>query len=171
MKHPPEIVLDPGNSDHSTAGRSAEAHYLRLVEAQSVAKVGSWDTDLNTGIVTWSPEAYRIFNVNPDHFQPTHTAFLELVHPDDRDAVNEAFINSAGSDRAHVIEHRIVHADGTVKFIEERWKTFKNEAGIAVRAVGSLQHERQRVAALARFIARRPPPRIPVPARHRNRPP
>lgn len=159
MEPPSGTVSNPGDNDVSTAIRPTEAGYLRLVEAQSVAKVGSWDTDLATGIVTWSTETYRIFNVNPGQFQPTHAAFIELVHPDDRTIVNDAFLASADSDQTHVIEHRIINPDGTVKFIEERWKAFKDEAGKPSRAVGTCRditeqkQNEQEIARLSRLYA------------------
>src|ERR1035441_7119555 len=37
-----------------------------LSESQSIAHVGSWNCDLATGIVTWTPETYRLYGVSPD---------------------------------------------------------------------------------------------------------
>lgn len=93
----------------------------RLVEAQAVARVGSWDTDLVTLAVNWSPETFRIFEVDPATFSPTHPGFLELVHPDDRAAVDTAFRASLADRALHRIEHRIVLPDGRSKLVEERW--------------------------------------------------
>ena len=55
----------------------------RLHESQSVASVGSWETDLNTLEVVWTPETYRIFDVSESEFHPTHDKFLQMVHPDE----------------------------------------------------------------------------------------
>ena len=68
-----------------------ESERKRLVEAQTLAKVGSWHTDLVTTKVIWSAETYRIFDVDMDTVDLDHQSFLARVHPDDRDAVEIAF--------------------------------------------------------------------------------
>lgn len=99
----------------------------RLINAQSVAQVGSWETDLATLRVIWSLQTYLIFELDPATFKPTHTTFLEFVHPGDRDKVDKAFTESFHSGNWHDIEHRIVTSSGKIKWVEERWKVFKNE--------------------------------------------
>ena len=116
----------------------------RLVEAQAVAKVGSWETDLQNLNVTWSEETYRIFESDPGRFQPTHPAFLEFVHPDDRAKVDAAFMSSFNVHSPLAIEHRIVMPDGRVKIVEERWQVFRDDQGQPVRAVGTCQDITQR---------------------------
>jgi len=119
----------------------------RLVETQSVANVGSWETDLPTLEVTWTEETFRIFEVSPETFRPTHKAFLALVHPEDRDRVDEAFLGSFGSVGPQTIEHRLLLPDGRIKFVEERWRAFPDETGALTRAVGTCQDVTARRAA------------------------
>jgi PAS domain S-box-containing protein len=110
-----------------------------LVAAQTVARVGSWETDLQTMDVQWSAETFRIFEVDPNEFSPTHELFLELVYPDDRAAVDEAFKASLGSTYVRTIEHRIVTPRGKLKFVVERWHAVADADGMPVRAVGTCQ--------------------------------
>jgi len=116
-----------------------EVERARLVAAQAVAKVGSWETDLATGIVVWSDETYRIFAIAPAHFQPTHEGFLKLVHPEDRTAVNEALIGSLEGRWPGVIEHRVLAPGGEIKYVEERWQIYYSPEGKPVRAIGTCQ--------------------------------
>ncbi|AFM11795.1 PAS domain S-box protein [Turneriella parva] len=111
----------------------------RLVHAQSVAKIGSWETNLQTLRVEWSEETYSIFGIDPLTYQPTHTSFLEFVHPDDRDVVDNAFRDSFGSNGAQKISHRILTPDGREKFVEETWEVFRDTEGQPVKAVGTCQ--------------------------------
>lgn len=122
----------------------------RLLDAQAVAKVGSWETDLRNLKVNWSEETFRIFETTPQSFEPTHPGFLRFVHPDDRTAVDAAFFDSFSKPGIHSIEHRLLLAGNAVKFIEERWQAFCDEEGKPVRAIGtcrditenkSLQHQ------------------------------
>jgi PAS domain S-box-containing protein len=119
--------------------RQLETDSARLVAAQAVAKVGSWETDLSTFAVIWSNETHRIFETSPDTFQPTHAAFLEFIHPDDRVAVDGAFVRSIGQPGAQAIEHRLLMPDGRIKFVEERWQTYSDGQGRGLRATGTCQ--------------------------------
>ena len=111
----------------------------RLHETQAVAKVGSWQTDLNTFQVSWTPETHRIFETSPDRFEPSHSGFLELIHPEDRARVATAFTESVGQPGEFAIEHRVRCHDGRSKYVEERWQCFNDASGRPARAVGTCQ--------------------------------
>jgi len=114
-----------------------EGERARLAAAQRVAKVGSWETALATPEVTWSDETHRIFETDPATFQPTHPRFLEHVHPDDRAAVDAAFVKSRDVREPCSIEHRILLPEGRTKFVEQRWQTLFDAKGQPVRALGT----------------------------------
>lgn len=120
-----------------------EDQQRRLVEkltvAQEIGKVGSWETDVATLQVAWSAQTHRIFETDVEVFRPNHPAFLEFVHPDDRDAVEEAFVASLEKTGPCSIQHRIIMPDGRVKHLEERWQTFRGKDGKAERVVGTCQ--------------------------------
>jgi len=111
----------------------------RLVDAQAVAKVGSWETDLSTLKVIWSLETYRIFELDPSQFQPMHTTFLDYVHPEDRFFVDEAFKASFHSNKYHSIIHRLVTKSGNQKWIEEKWSVYKDDNDNPIKAFGTCQ--------------------------------
>lgn len=111
----------------------------RLVTAQAVAKIGSWETNSTSLEVIWSAETYRIFEKNPDAFQPTHARFLEMVHPDDRAAVDRAFHDSLCLTTPCSIEHRIIMPDGRIKVLEERWQVIFDSEQKPVRVSGTCQ--------------------------------
>lgn len=117
----------------------AETERARLAEAQAIAKMGSWETRFPELDVVWSAETHRIFGTDAGSFQPTHEKFLAFVHPEDRATVQTAFNSSVEVRSSHALEHRIVLADGSVKFVEERWRTFLDDQGQPVRAIGTCQ--------------------------------
>lgn len=137
--------------------RELEKERARLVAAQAVAKVGSWETDLATLDVIWSAETHRIFESDPDTFRPTHAAFLERIHPEDRAEVDQRFRQSFDSPRTQAMEHRVLMPDGRLKIVEERWQITRDDHGRPLRAQGTCQditdrkrHE-QHIAAAQRF--------------------
>ncbi len=120
----------------------------RLVAAQRLAKVGSWETDVATKAIIWSEETYRIFETDLATFRPTHDAFLAIVHPEDRARVNEAFVQSLMAPAAYkIVQHRLMLPDGRIKFVEERWRVRFDEQAHPVKVIGTSQDvtERMRV--------------------------
>lgn len=129
-----------------------EIERSRLLTAQSIAKIGSWETDLTDMTVIWSNETYRIFESDPDNFQNNHQDFLKYVHPEDRDAVNEKFILSLNQHSANVIGHRLLMPDGRIKFVEEHWRVLFDNQGKPTRAIGMTQDITERKESEARII-------------------
>jgi PAS domain S-box-containing protein len=118
-----------------------------LVEAQEVAKMGSWEVELQGLNVTWSKQTHRIFETDSSRFQPTRPKFREYIHLEDRAKVDAAFVASVDSRSPGTVEYRIVMPDGRVKILEERWQTFHDEEGKAVRLAGSCRDITERVRA------------------------
>ncbi|MDH4250551.1 MAG: PAS domain S-box protein, partial [Nitrospira sp.] len=91
----------------------------RLNEAQRLAHIGSWELDLTTNRLSWSDEIYRIFEIDRNSFGASYDAFLSLVHPDDRPAVNQAYTESVRNKRPYEIVHRLLMQDRRIKHVQE----------------------------------------------------
>jgi PAS domain S-box-containing protein len=128
---------------HITA--QLERERARLVEAQEMAKIGSWEADLQSLNVIWSDQTHRIFETDPSRFQPTRPKFREFVHPEDGAKVDAAFAASLGKRSPSTVEYRIVMPDGRVKILEERWQAFHDEEGKPVRVAGTCRDITERV--------------------------
>jgi diguanylate cyclase (GGDEF)-like protein/PAS domain S-box-containing protein len=116
--------------------RSSEA---AMAEAQSIAHVGSWELDLATNLVTMSPEAYRIFAMDPAMFKPTYETMMELVHPDDRARVAQSFADAKANLPTAGFDHRLAARDGATRYIHETPKALLDAAGIPVRITGTVE--------------------------------
>ena len=95
----------------------------RLNEAQHLAKTGSWELDIATNRLSWSDVIFEIFEIDPLQFGATYEAFLNAVHPDDRNAVDKAYSASLREKTPYQIEHRLLMSDGRVKYVQERCET------------------------------------------------
>jgi signal transduction histidine kinase len=130
---------------HITAQLGRER--ARLVEAQEVAKIGSWEAELESLNVIWSEQTHRIFETDPSRFAPTRPKFREFIHPEDRAKVDAAFVASLDKRSPYTVEYRIVMPDGRVKILEEQWRAFHNEEGKPVRVAGTCRDVTERVRA------------------------
>ncbi|MCX9083607.1 MAG: PAS domain-containing protein [Candidatus Methanoperedens sp.] len=88
----------------------------KLSQAQRIAHIGSWVYNV-TGKLSWSDETYRIFGVSPDTFTLNVESFLNLIHPDDRAAM-QAWINAClAGEKPGELEFRSIMPDGSIHFI------------------------------------------------------
>ena len=110
----------------------------RLNEAQRIASIGNWDLNTVTNELWWSDEVYRLFQTDPDAFEATYEAFLARVHPEDREAVSQAFERALRDEEAYSIDHRIIRADGTERIVHSRAEATFDEEGRPVRMAGTI---------------------------------
>ena len=110
-----------------------------LAEAQATARLGSWELDKILNRLEWSDEVYRIFEIAPGRFGASYEAFLETVHPDDREAVHSAYLSSIANHIPYRMVHRLIMADGRIKWVEERCSTSYDNAGRPIRSSGTVQ--------------------------------
>lgn len=116
--------------------RESEA---RLVEAQRIARVGSWERDLKTGRVWWSPEMYRLFGLPVEAATPTHEQALDAVHPDDRSRVADAVAEAIATKRDYRLEYRLRGADGVERFVTAQGRVVPDATGQPARTCGVTQ--------------------------------
>jgi PAS domain S-box-containing protein len=117
-----------------------ESEYL-LAESQRIAHVGTWTYNRRKEHLTWSDEVYRIFGVDPASFRPTYAAFIEAIHPEDRDAVDHAYTASLEEqDEGYELEHRIVRQDtDEVRYVYEKCRHVLGDDGTVVESIGVVQ--------------------------------
>ncbi len=108
----------------------------RLSRTQRIARVGSWEIDLQTNELTWSDEVYRIFGL-PIGEPVSYEDFLELVYPDDRDYVAKKWDEGLKGE-GYDIEHRIKVGD-EVKWVLEKADIRFDDEENPVEVIGSVQ--------------------------------
>ena len=121
------------------AERALRASQASLADAQRIAHLGNWDLNLTQNTLTWSEEIYRIFELDPAAFGASYEAFLEAIHPEDRERVDQAYQASLEDRRPYDIVHRLLLPDGRVKHVHERCETHFDASGRPLRSVGTVQ--------------------------------
>jgi PAS domain S-box-containing protein len=103
----------------NTPQNRAQDIISRLYHAQRIVGMGVWESDRVANTLFWSPEVYAIFGVEPSDFEKTPSAFLNLVHPDDREFVREILAHAFDSDEPFTFEHRIIRPDSQIRWLQE----------------------------------------------------
>ncbi|QDX81415.1 hypothetical protein B9N43_09260 [Denitratisoma sp. DHT3] len=116
----------------------------RLNEAQRIAMLGSWTLDLRSNHLEWSDEIYRIFEIDPATFSASYQGFLDAVHPEDRQRVDEVFSDCLKNGSAYEIIHRLLLADGRVKHVHERGEIRYAADGTPSMVQGTVQDVTER---------------------------
>lgn len=129
-------------ADLSAANQNLIDSEQRLRLALDTGKIGLWvwnSTDV-TNAGDWSPRLREIFGI-PLDVEVTHELFLSCVHPEDREAVNEAVMSAIGgaSGGYYRAEYRAVRAnDGAERWVTARGRAFFNPDGSPFRFIGTV---------------------------------
>jgi signal transduction histidine kinase/ActR/RegA family two-component response regulator len=118
---------------------SLEESQARLIEAQKLARVGSWVWDVDAGTIACSPEASQLLGRQPVDMTVGYDDLMGLVHPDDRAGLVAALQSALSGDGEVDVEHRMVRPDGTVVFARARAKVEFDLACRALRMIGTTQ--------------------------------
>jgi len=110
----------------------------RFSQAQLFANMGTWEYIPAEGKLYWSDECAELFGIKPGEFQGSFEAFLDFVHPEDRDYVIQTNQPAVELKEGMVLnyEHRIVKKDGAVRWVREEAGPVSDEVDKIIKMVG-----------------------------------
>jgi len=111
----------------------------RLEEAQLVAHIGHYEWNLIDSRVDWSKELYRIYGLPPQEGPIDLARVFEMIHPDDRESVAREAEETIRSGIHVKTEHRIVRADGEVRYLVSLGTVKRDASGRAYEMFGTGQ--------------------------------
>lgn len=133
----PLVVAIVEDITHEKAAEDkVRASEERLRLAQQTTRIGTFESDVRTGVVTWTPEMELIYGLPQGAFAKTRTAFQNLIHPEDRRTVNELIELASKSGELTTGEWRVVWPDGSVHWIAGRWQVLLDQLGEPSRVLG-----------------------------------
>jgi signal transduction histidine kinase len=101
----------------------------RLNEAQRIAKIGSWTWDTVTNHVERSDEFYNILERSSAQLTSNPEAFLQCVHPEDRDGISDHVKECVAENKDFAYEARIILPSQQVKTIFAQGQAITEENG------------------------------------------
>ena len=96
----------------------------RLRAALDASGTGTFRWDTRSDELGWDDNLRRLCGVKPDDDIHTLSAFLELVHEEDRTRLSETFTRAAAVSDDVQSEFRVVASDGSTRWLELRGQTF-----------------------------------------------
>jgi PAS domain S-box-containing protein len=112
---------------------------LRLANAQTIARIGSWDWDVTSDKMVWSDENYRIHGFDPRQFEVAFDASLQFVHTDDRAISDQTIKKALREGKSFSFEQRVVRPDGTARIIHQRGDVVRDATAGTAKIFGTAQ--------------------------------
>jgi PAS domain S-box-containing protein len=131
------VVMDI--TEKKGAEEALRSSQQKLEEAQRIAHVGYWERDLNTGLIIWSDETYRIYGRPPQESILNLPELQKWIHPEDRETMGRAVDKSLSGEQRYDVEYRVVRPNGEVRFVHSSGDVIKDEAGRPSRMFGTVQ--------------------------------
>ncbi len=125
--------------EHRRAEWQIKRSERSLNDAQKLAKVGSWDFNLDTNELKWSQEQYHIFEMEDTPPEKLFELCRTKIHPDDLAAMDEAIDIGRQTGRGVIYEHRVICKDGSIKHLLGMGETYMSEDGKTRMLRGTVQ--------------------------------
>lgn len=121
-------------------GREKEIEFYKrrgeqLLYAAESAEIGLWFWNLTEENIYSTPKCNEFFEISP--YEPmNYEAFLEVVHPDDRQNLIDTFTESQKNGTEYDVEYRVIYSDASVHWLSTRGKTYLDTDGNPVNMMG-----------------------------------
>lgn len=126
-------------TDRHRAEEALKVSEERFQTSQTFANIGTWDWNIVTGNLYWSERIGPLFGYDKRTIETTYENFLAAIHPDDRQRVIDAVSACVEKGAEYNIEHRVVRADGTVRWLSEKGDVLRDAIGRPLRMLGVVQ--------------------------------
>jgi PAS domain S-box-containing protein len=127
------------NTDITDLKEAEEA--LRLSEEQrrlalDLTYLGSFDWNISKNEVIWNKNHFYLLGLEPEEVEASYATWRESVHPEDIDRVEGAVAQALTTQTDYQAEYRVIHPDGTVRWLLGKGRGLYDEAGKPLRMVG-----------------------------------
>ena len=130
-----------------TASREAERQISKsqenLVQAQRIARIGTWTWSPATGDLYWSSQLHRNFGVTEETI-PDYDLFMSLVHPEDRDALTKLIYRCIETKESYEIMHRVITPMGQMRYFQCHGEAICDSNGELTGLLGTSQDVTER---------------------------
>jgi two-component system, cell cycle sensor histidine kinase and response regulator CckA len=108
----------------------------QLLEAMTVARMGSWAWDVQESTISWGGREGDVFGPRGKPADATLGSFLELVHPSDRSSVEQGLWRAAETGQRCELDFRVLDPDGHTRWLSMRGQRAHEDGRSGQRLVG-----------------------------------
>jgi len=98
-------------------------------QAEILSEFGTWEWNLNSGVIQYSDNLYRILGVEPQSLEAGQDTFMKYVHPEDIEKVNLIFEKIVKEENLPYSYFRIIRSDGEERYLRSIGKLFIDKLG------------------------------------------
>jgi PAS domain S-box-containing protein len=142
--------VTPGDGDQpiSHGGSPPPPERAVLDRAEQLAQTGSWDWNLETNVLLWSDNVFRLLGLQPQEITPTPDYVVGRVTPEDRERVEQELGMARAVGTLPDVTYRITMPDGSLRSLRSVAAVGHERDGRASRVIGSVQDITELAAAL-----------------------
>ena len=123
------VALVADVTDRKRTERELREGAERLRLALEASQMGTWEWDIESGVVTWSDEIAPMHGLEPGAFDGTYEQYETLIYPDDREFVGGAIEAALERGAGYDIEFRTAWPDGTIRWISGQGQVLRDHTG------------------------------------------
>jgi PAS domain S-box-containing protein len=123
-------------TERHRAEEAARQSEQRLRLAQQAASIGTFEWNIRTGVITWTPELEAMYGLPAGGFDGTYAAFERLVHPEEGGRLRELVRPSLKTGQPTKGEWRVLWPDGSIHWVAAYWQILIDESGQPSRVIG-----------------------------------
>jgi PAS domain S-box-containing protein len=114
------IVSYRDATDRIRAHEAVQSRERHLAASQKIAQIGSFEWDLDSGMLEWSDGMFLIYGIPPVPGPLPHDFGSKYRHPDDRDVLVRTLARISEGEKEGSVRYRILKPGGEIRWIEAR---------------------------------------------------
>ena len=126
-------------TDRKRAEEVLREKQRQLIEAQRLARIGSWHWTVETDTVTWSGELYAIFGRDPTQPAVSYKDHPTIYTADSYARLDKAVTQALATGARYELELEFIHADRTHRWGVARGEPVEGEGGRILSLHGTFQ--------------------------------
>jgi PAS domain S-box-containing protein len=110
---------------------------LLMLQSQELARFGTWRWEIPHDVVTWSPALFEIYGFDSKDFKATFKGYTDLLHPGDRERIEQIIGNVIQTGAEASFEERIIRPGGQTRYLRSWAKLKQDGQGQPIEMIGA----------------------------------
>ena len=123
-------------TEHKSEEEQIKSLTQRLLLATSSAHLGVWDWNVKENIMVWDDRMFELYGITREAFPSNIDAWMNGLHPEDKEIAIAECQSALKGEKEFDTVFRVLHPDGTVKYLKANALVIRGTDGIAERMLG-----------------------------------